>query len=638
MSGMVGIFRRDGSPAAESSVQTMVNKIRHRGPDRSGLWTCGAAGFGHAMLCTTPESLEETLPWCDSSSGFSITSDARIDNREELSASLGLKGSHSDISDSRLILKAYEKWGASCPQKLIGDFAFAIWNKSQNHLFCARDPMGIKGLYYFASGDLFAFASEIKSLCCLPEIPARLNELRVLDYLANIFEDREITFYKDIYRLPAASTLTVTRDKVRVAKYWTLDPTKELKLKSDEEYTEAFRDCFLKSVKSRMRSAYPVGAALSGGLDSSSIACAARNFSLGRGATTPLQTFSLIFPSLPQDVLGQIDERKYIDEVLKSGGFQPTFVRADQHSPLGDVKQVQEHLDEAFFAGNLYLHWAMYETASKQGARVFLDGLDGDTTVSHGLEYLSDLIVRGKWMTLWTEVTLVAAQMETSPRRVFREYCIRPLCPTWAYTTWRLVHGRPDNAGKLQTFMTPEFSRRLRLDDRVKALVPRKRKCFTTAREKHREMLMFPLYAHALEAADKSTAAFGIEGRYPFFDQRLIELCLSLPAGQKLSQGWSRAILRRAMAGILPESVRWRQSKADLSSNFYLRLLDHDRELLDDVLLTDSSDLEPYVNLDSIRRAYGTYNANPTRSHDDSVNIFSAVNLAIWLRTAGVRP
>lgn len=639
MSGIAGIFRRDGAVADRRDVHAMVDTINHRGPDRNGCWVSGSVGLGHTMLWTTPESLNEVLPLSDPSSELAITSDARIDNREELISELNLNGRCSEIADSRLILYAYEKWGNTCAEKLVGDFVFAIWNKRRNELFCARDPMGIKCLYYFASPALFAFASEIKALCCLPGVPKRLNEARVLDYLVHIVDDRSATFYKDIYRLPSATVLTVSRATERFDLYWSLDANKELKLSSDDEYTEAFRECFLKSVKSRMRSAYPVGTALSGGLDSSSIACVARKYNEETGSPTPIHTFSLIFPSLPGNALRQIDERKYMDDVLNLGGFKPSFVRADERSPLHSVRRVQEHLDEAFFAGNLYLHWAMYENASEQGTRIFLDGLDGDTTVSHGLERLTDLTMRGKWKTLFTEATLLATQVKSTPRQIIKEYSIKPFCPIWAYNAWRRLHGRPGNVGALpRTFVSQKFSQRLALDARIEGLVRKNRKRFATAREKHREMLMFPLYAHALEMADKATAAFRIEARYPFFDKRLIELCLSLPGEQKLSRGWGRAILRKAMGGILPESIRWRQSKGNLSSNFYLRLLDQDRPLLNEFLLGDSTELEPYVDLGSIRDAYRLYEANPLRCHDESFNIFTSVNLAIWLRTSGIRP
>jgi asparagine synthase (glutamine-hydrolysing) len=635
MSGIVGLFHRDGEPAAQTSVERMIEAVRHRGPDRQAALCSGPAGLGHAMLWTTPESLSEVLPQRQEHSGFVITADARIDNRDELIRELGMEAPNRNVSDSDIILKAYEKWGNDCPARLIGDFAFAIWNERQQEFFCSRDAMGIKCLYYYISPKLFAFGTEIKGIRALPNIPARLNETRVLDYLANLFDDREITFYRDIRRLPAASTLIVGRQSLKLRKYWSLDPQRELKLKSDGAYTEAFQACFSECVRARLRSAFPVGSALSGGLDSSAIACAGRQM---LPPSEPMHTFSLIFPSLPEELLKRIDERSYIDDVLKRGRFEPHFIRADELSPLRDMERVHRHLDEAYFESNLYLHWAMYETANRHGVRIFLDGFDGDTTISHGYEYLADLVVGLRFPTLWRERRLLAQRLGISGWRIMREFCIKPFCPTWVYTAWRRLHGRPSGAGIMPTFLSEPFKQRLQYEARLKSMVVTSRSCMRTAREKHWEMMNFALYAHALEVADKASGAFSVESRYPFFDRRLLELCLSLPASQKLGQGWSRLILRRAMSGVLPESIQWRFTKANLSPNFYTRLLEGDRPVLEDVILTDGSTLEPYVDIEALRSAYRAYDANPLNRHDDSVNIFAAVNLAIWLRTAGLTP
>jgi asparagine synthase (glutamine-hydrolysing) len=635
MSGLVGLFRRDGSTVQDAEIYRMVSAMIHRGPDRQDSVCLGPAALGQAMLWTTPESLHEHLPAVHHPSGLAITADARIDNRDELMEALRIARPANTVSDSDLILEAYRKWGHDCPEKLAGDFAFAIWDAKAQQLFCARDPMGIRGLYYYASPNLFAFASEIKSLCSLPDIPARLNEMRVLDYAGNIFDDRTITFYKDILRLPAGSFLLVGRTGLRVSHYWKLDPSHELKLKSDEEYTEAFRECFTECVRARMRSAFPIGSALSGGLDSSSVACVTRKH---LPDAQKLHTFSLIFPSFPEKILRHIDERKYIHDVLEQGGFEPHFVLADQLSPLGKVREVHRHLDEAFFEGNLYLHWAMYETAQKNGVRVFLDGLDGDTTISHGFEYLADLVRQLKWRTLAKERRMLAANLGLSPKQVLRDYCIKPFCPTWVFTAWRRLHGRRSEAGILHSFLSDGFKQRQGFDERVRSLIRSKRSCLRNAREKHWEMINFPLYQYALEVADKSSAAFQVEARYPFFDRRLIELCLSLPARLKLGQGWTRLILRRAMEGILPESIRWRPNKANLSPNFFYRLVDRDQQMLKSVILEDPSEIEPYLDIPSLRQAYQAYNQNPVARQEDSMTIFSAVNLAIWLRTAGVRP
>jgi asparagine synthase (glutamine-hydrolysing) len=644
MSGVVALFHRDGAPAGEALMQTMTAILAHRGPDGSAVVCAGAAGLGHTMLWTTPESLHEVLPRRHPESGIIITSDARIDNRDELIAELGLECGHPAITDSELILEAYRKWGQECPAKLLGDFAFAIWDPRQQQLFCARDPMGIKCLYYFSSKSLFALSSEIKALFCLPEIPKRLNELRVLDYLENNFDDRAITFYKDIYRLPAASTLVVNRGNLRVAKYWSLDPKRELKLKSDSDYTEAFRESFVQAVRVRMRSAFPIGSSLSGGLDSSSIACVARRINQSQASNVLVHTFSLIFPSLPEQDLRHIDERKYMQDVVDLGGFQPHFIRADELSPMRDVESVHKHLDEASCASNLYLHWAMFESANSAGVRVFLDGFDGDTTVSYGVDYLRDLAVSLRWKTLRSEARLLAANFGCSTSKIIREYCLKPLCPESLYRLWRKAHGRPTDPIASDTFSAGQFKQRMGYQKRVSSSTTDNgvQLRLSTARENHRAGLESPLYSYALESTDKASAAFKVEARYPFFDRRLIELCLALPPGQKLGQGWPRLIFRRAMTGYLPESIQWRLSKGNLAFNFHRQFFERDRCFLESALISNPSKLTPYVDLTSIREAYDTFRTTPMQRIPTQgrglPNLFGAINLAVWLRTAGVEP
>ena len=144
MSGIAGIYYLDGRPVEQAVVQRMLDCIAHRGPDGSGVWLDGSVGIAHRMLWTTPESLHEKLPLVNKTGELAITADARIDNRDELFASLNFNGRPREtIADSELILAAYEKWGESCPERLLGDFAFAIWNGRKKKLFCARDPVGM---------------------------------------------------------------------------------------------------------------------------------------------------------------------------------------------------------------------------------------------------------------------------------------------------------------------------------------------------------------------------------------------------------------------------------------------------------------------------------------------------------------
>jgi asparagine synthase (glutamine-hydrolysing) len=177
LSAIAGLVRLDDQPVDPAEPAAMRARLAHRGPDGGGDWHGGPAGLTHCLLRVTPESLSEQQPLA--SSERIITADARLDNRAELCAALGRPDAGQP--DAALILAAYERWGAACAEHLLGDYAFAIWDSAERTLFCARDYIGFKPFYYHAGPHLFAFATELKALFALPDVPRRLNEVRVAD-------------------------------------------------------------------------------------------------------------------------------------------------------------------------------------------------------------------------------------------------------------------------------------------------------------------------------------------------------------------------------------------------------------------------------------------------------------------------
>jgi len=633
VSAIFGSYHRDGQPVAPEVLQRMSDILAHRGGDGAGVYVDKNLGLGHRMLWTTPESLHERLPLCEKSSGLAITADARIDNREELSVALDIKQPLAEISDSELILSSYAKWGEQCPEKLLGDFAFAIWDVRNQQLFCARDHIGVKSFYYYLSDRSFAFATEIKGLLHLPEVPSELNETRIADFLVQSVEDRTSTFYKHILRLPAAHTLRVKQDGVQIRRYWSLDPSRKLRMRSDDEFTQAFRSIFNEAVRCRVRSAFPVGSTLSGGLDSSSIACTARNVLKKEGVR--LHTFSAIFPSLPETDLPAIDERKYMDAVISQGGFEPYYLRADLLSPLNDFDKVLWHGDEVYWGPNLYIHWGLYRAAKERRVRVFLDGLDGDTTVSHGLGFLTELAWTGRWMKLMSEARgLSRVRNSYTPRKIVWEYGFRPLVPERVFRIWRMLRGRPRQNGADTGILNQAFAKRIDMAGRVRELQDKSDRTAYTARRSHFDGLNFALHPYILELADKSAAAFGVEPRYPFYDRRLMEFCLAIPAEQKLSQGWTRAIMRRAMTDVLPPEVRLRRDKANLSSNFRHNLFEYERDLITKVYQTQR--IKKYVDEETFKNTYDRYMSHPSKGNKDALTIYGLVALSLWLQKSNL--
>ncbi|HXV27610.1 MAG TPA: lasso peptide isopeptide bond-forming cyclase, partial [bacterium] len=543
MSAIFGIYYLDGRKAEVTDLERMSKKLAHRGSDGVGLWSESSVGFGHRMLWITPESLHEKLPFSYSNNGtqITITADARLDNRVELIQIFGISGRpHEQITDNELILHAYNKWGEDCPEKLLGDFSFAIWDKRRQRLFCARDHFGIKPFfYYFAPNRLFVFASEIKALLCLPEIPQKLNEIMVADYLAQIYEDKWITFYKEILRLPPAHRMIVERQKVTTGSYWSLDPSREIKLSSDEEYEETFRHHFTESVRTRLRSAFPVGSMLSGGMDSSSIACVARNL-LGQDSQRPLHTFSFIF-----DDVSDCDERPYIHSALTQEGFDPHYIFGDRVSPLFDLDQVQWVQDEPYWDPTLSMSWTAYQSARKENVRMILDGTGGDEATWCTFAFLTEFAHAGRWKDIITELQESSKLKRTTLHKKIKilwTRCIKPFIPEKPKKLWRWMcgrHGKPLLFNR--AILNHQFSKRIHFAERSKILQRHWSKAARTLREEQYFYLTYHLKTLAIELADRATQAFSIEHRYPFCDKRLVEFCLALPPEQKFRNGWTRS-------------------------------------------------------------------------------------------------
>ncbi|MEM7554523.1 MAG: lasso peptide isopeptide bond-forming cyclase [Cyanobacteria bacterium P01_A01_bin.84] len=685
MSGITGIYYIDNSPVDRDDLTRMVDILAHRGPDGVDIWIDGSIGLGHRMLWTTPESLLEKLPLVDLSNKLTITADCRIDNRDELISAVGLTNSPPEkITDTELILAAYEKWGESCPEYLLGDFAFAIWDGKKKKLFCARDHMGVKPFYYYYKpGRTFTFGSEIKALLCLPEVECRLNEVRIADYMSFMLEDKAITSYQNILRLPPAHSMVVNLGEIQTHCYWSLDPKREIKLDSDTAYAEEFKKIFTEAVHCRLRSAFPIASQLSGGLDSSAVTCVARDllnkqYDKDRNRNKikiknkiKLNTISTIF-----DKITQCDERPFINAVLEQGGLIPHYIHGDEFGPLSCLEEIFQYEDEGFLGPSHFYPWMANRTANKLEMRVVLDGLDGDTTVCHGTSRITELARQGNWKTCIHEVKTFSPHFRVSPYTTFRNYALPYLKELAINFRWiaffqglQLIHKhfgasrknllinhgiRPfikhiqqlwqSKHEKISNTSVPHnplvrtnFAKHIGLDERIQKLDISREKPLT-AKEQHWLSLTQGVLPYILERADQCAANFSLEVRHPFMDKRLIEFCLALPAEQKLCNGFGRMVMRRAMEGILPKKVQWRGGKADLSPNFDDGFLKRDRQILDRVMSNQIKHLEKYIDSDFLQTAYQRMISENEVRNEDITPAWQAVILALWFDCKQITP
>ena len=595
-----------------------------------------------------------------SSRPLMVVADARLDNRDELTGRLRL--SRREVSDREIIQAAYERWGSGCADRLIGDFAFALWDARRGELFCARDIMGVKPFYYTVCAGRFAFASEAKALLALPGVSRDPDDDQIALFLGWRPDDRVGTMYKAVRRLPAAHTMVVSARGTALSRYWNVADAGEIRFARNEDYVDAFRERFATAVRSRLASTQPIAAALSGGLDSSSIVCEARRqLALGCPASTELHAISVVFPDAPESDRRRIDERDFADQVTALGGLCAHQIRGDRVSPLTDVQRILWHVDEPYLTPNLYLHWAMYGAAQQAGASIFLDGFDGDGAVSHGFGRLNSLARAGAWDGFESEVRAFANHRHVTPDSVLPHFGLPYLAELargghgvgWYRAAAQLARrfGLSRREIAIQYGLLPILSRattsaRRALGDALTAdsalfrpaVVRRLSRATRQAgpardsareRELHLEALSQPAYQLTLEIADKCAAAFGIEPRYPFFDRPLMEFCVGLPEEQKFAGGWPRLLFRRAMEGVLPREIQWRSTKADLSSNFRRQFLASDQPTVE---RTDLSRLAPYVDVPRLRERLRRYRGIGASASDaEGCLLFRATVLAAWL-------
>ncbi len=379
MSGVFGILNLGncaGKPVSQSSCEQMQATLKHRGQDGFGLWHENDVGLGHLAMHITPESIYEKLPCTSLNGRLVITADARIDNREELFSRLSIPhAQRRQMSCSELILNSFQKWGERCPAFLLGEFVFAIWDKQEKRLFCARDHLGVRPFFYHHTPNLFVFASEIKAIRALDRVPSGFNEaaLAMKIFPMNKPDSKRILF-KGILRLKAAHGLVLQAPENRCSTraFWDPRDINPLNYTKDSHYAEALRELVVQSVNSRLRTLphIEVAVSLSGGLDSSAIACIAARHLREKG-----KRLLAVSSVLPENHVGiESDERHYIRKVLEQEpNIDICHITGQETGPV-DWTEIDAGIREIGAPVSAFHHMdrALCKAARDRGARVVL--------------------------------------------------------------------------------------------------------------------------------------------------------------------------------------------------------------------------------------------------------------------------
>lgn len=560
MSGIAGVVRFDGAPLDPGLAQRMTAAMASRGPDGVGHWAHGPAALGHNMLRPTPESLEETQPLANEDAGVVLVMDGRVDNREDLQRDLRARGAVlRDRSDAELVLRAYEAWGEECCGRIIGEFAFVVWDSRRRQIFAARDAAGTRHFYYHVARGWTAFASEIRGLLALGMIEPRLNEARVLEFVVSEFDrdDEEATFYEGIVRLPAGHAMRIDARGAHVWRYWDPANLPELRFASRAECAEALLEQMRIAVACRLRANGPVGAQLSGGLDSSAIAALVRKEFRDRLAQ-PLMTFSLV-----REDRERCPEWRNVSRVLEEGWLDATVLSPGASSE-GWREQVEAigSLNEPFTFSDGYTEALLCDAARAKGCRVMMDGTAGDL---YFYSYARSIAPQRESLARMATILDAGRRHRVEKRlRILARAALDAVMPRALRKTGRGLRRAIGFGSADIALLTPESAQRL-LDRHM----PRRHRELDAGASRidqaaHARIFTSGMLSFAHEVNGQVALTRGIEPRSPFSDRRMIEFAVRMPLEVKLFAGWYKLLLREAMAGILPEAVRWRE---DLGSH-----------------------------------------------------------------------
>ncbi len=507
MSGIYGMVRLDGARVTREMLEPPGAAMAGWGPDGHGQWTGEQAGLGFLSLHTTPESFHERMP---ASLGIAphlfIAADARIDNRDELFHALRVPArGRARTPDSSLILLAYERWGAECVKRLLGDFSFAIWDARERLLFCARDPLGCRPFYYHPGDRTFFFASDIRGVLAGVESP-RLNEPLLAAHLQMraYYARKALTFYENILKLPAGHTLLLAGGTLRLNRYWSPENVPERSGAAEGE----LRDLFRQAVECRLRSAFPIAAHLSGGIDSSAVTLQAARLLHTQGRQ--LAAFSW---SPPADTGS--NEYRRIDAVCRQEELHCEYLPVTAASLLQVMERdfTIEPVELLPREENVQLR------AEALGIRVILSGWGGDEGITHWWQKEHGLRPRD-----WVLSRLPDKLYSRVHRNPFMKYASSCIHPEFAARHMQAF-------GKLQG---PPF-RRMR-DSRATIL----------------RQLDLGYLPRRMEDWAVSGAQRRIVYSYPLLDRRLVEFALSAPAGTP-----QRRLFTGSMADLLPHEIDW---------------------------------------------------------------------------------
>ena len=604
MSAIFGILRFDGAVVSTGDLERMSNVLAHRGRHGRKFAVDGSIGLGHCLMRVNKEDFFEAQPLRDREADLTLVADCRIDNREELAGIFDIDAAElRNMPDSALVLRAFKKWDEACAEHLIGDFAFAVWDGRAKKLVLGRDHMGQRCIHYHRGNGYFAFATEVKALWALPEVPRELNETQIARFLLAAGRQPQpgVTFFNDIFTVLGGAMLTLGADgTLAMRRYWEPGDHPVHRQRDEAYYVETYRHIFAEAVECRVRRLIdPPALCLSGGYDSAAIAALCGPVLQAQGRK--LVTISSV---LPEDYQGSLaDVRRSVELCRRDMPHLDVryFVRRNE-SMFTDLEKAFYAEDGIPFFTD-YVSRALFHEASRAGSRLIMDGILGDETINpRGRGALAYYLRAGKWRRFIDEFGPHRRATGGSFWHVLRRDILSPLAPFWARRAWHSAlrgFAPPwSNRSAARGFVETQVrTGSIRMSDFVGEPWPE------LGMRAQMLRLLGHWQLHARRAGANSAAANGLELTRPLADKRVVEFGLSVPEGLYVKNGRNRYLACRALADLYPLEYQTRGRQQELPEPDILGMLGAARPLISAAIkrLSASSTVQRYVDFDRLK-------------------------------------
>jgi asparagine synthase (glutamine-hydrolysing) len=602
MCGIVGFCGQKNTELLSS----MLDSIKHRGPDGEGRFEGDFFSIGMRRLSIIDPKTGWQPIWNEDET-LGIIMNGEIYNYQALWKTLEAKGHvfKTDHSDTETVLHGFEEWGSDVLKELRGMFAFCIIDLKRNEIFIGRDRIGIKPLYYIQDQGKFSFASEIKALLQDSTYTPQVNKSVLFEYLIYRTHDhREDTFFKGIKRLLPGCFMRINMSGgiIETQKYWNPEINLEFaSTKSDKEYAHELREELFDSVRHHMISDVPVGVLLSGGLDSTGIACVMNKLRTEENQdthTTNLLTFSSIYPGDP------MDEKKYIKEVTNFIPVEDHYIEPTLDGFWEEINEWIYTQEEPTISSAPYAIYSVMREASKY-VKVMLSGQGGDELFAGYIPYFSSYLSSARQSKKYFEMMRESVQGFDMYFNYLQSGIKSKMLGKNNLNMSDLLNSKEFEERVFEYSIGKDLNQRL-FSDLTQFSVP-----------------------NEVRYEDKNSMAFSVESRVPLLDHKLVEYVLKLPMDQKIKYGWNRYVYRNALKGVIPESTRTRRKKIGFTTPV-VRWMRTRSDIIMDIFNSKEFTDNKLFNSELVRSEFKLWVEGKKQA--DGLIFWRILNTILWMR------